>query len=80
MPVLVRFVGRFAADAHKHQHDDICDKVGQRVHRIGNHCRTMSHNARHKLKQQEHHIHGATNHRYLIYLFISFHCSAKVVN
>ena len=77
MAIVVRLVLGFAADMHKDNHNDIGHEVAQRVDGIGHHGSTMSQDACHKLEQQQNHVDHAANHRYLVYLFVSFHNERK---
>ena len=79
--VVVRLVLRLAADAHEDEHDDIRHEVARRVDSIRQHRRTMSHDARHELEEQQHHVHRAAHHRHpvdaafplTVYVPVSFH-------
>ena len=73
MTVVVRLILRFGTNAHKDNHDNICDEVGQRVHGISYHRRTVSQYAGNKLKHHEQQITNAAHQRHFIDLSLSCH-------
>ena len=73
MAVVVRLILGFAADMYEDEHNDIRHEVAKRVDGIGHHGRTMSHNARHKLEDEQQHIHCSPDKCHLIDFPVSFH-------
>ena len=73
MAVFVVTVLRFAADAHEEQYHSVGKQVGKRMHRIGRHRSTMSHDARHKLEHRQHHIRRAAHQCHFVYLAFAVH-------
>ena len=80
MPIVVRLVLRLTADTDEHQHNNIGDKVRQRVDGISHHRSTMPQNASHELKDEQHHVDHPSDKGYLIYFFIPFHTFGAKIN
>ena len=67
MPIVVIVVARPVAELHKHQHNDVGQEIGQRMHSVGYHGSRPAHNARHKLKHQQHRVDDASSYGNTVY-------------
>ena len=73
MAIVVGGVLRLGADMDQHQHNQVGGEIRQRMHGIGNHCRTVTQHARHKLEQHQSRVGGTAHKRHFIYFPFTLH-------
>ena len=66
------FVLRLVGDAGKNEHDNVGGEVGQRVHRIGYHGRTVSRDAGQEFEHDQYEVDETSRPRHFINLFFPF--------